>query len=234
MHRRQDLHRWTWGVDGNFIHQQKEDRMKLTVLFSPFSNPRFKPRMPWGWYFSDFFGKGSQIGTQASTGVLGCIVDWVATMGSERENFYCLWVTQCLNEQCPFLCLMWRKFWASKSWKNSSIVFIVLIVLIVTQCLNDAMSFSLFNATQFLSIEIRGNPDVVFIVLIVFIVTWYLNEAMPFLLLLWCRFCTLKNKKQTKRCGTLLLLRFEWFALLSIILIYTVRKHLTFHTFMWK
>ena len=147
-------------------------------------------------------------------------------MGSERENFYCLWVTQCLNEQCPFLCLMWRKFWASKSWKNSSIVFIVLIVLIVAQCLNDAMSFSLFNATQFLSIEIRGNPDVVFIVLIVFIVTWYLNEAMPFLLLLWCRFCTLKNKKQTKHLWWLLaVIIHAWSFLLSKIYQFHCAEH---------
>ena len=30
--------------------------------------------MPFGWYFSDFFGKGSHIGIQASTGVFGVYV----------------------------------------------------------------------------------------------------------------------------------------------------------------
>ena len=54
--------------DGDLLHQQKKDRLKLIALFTPFSNRRLKPRMPCGWYFSDFFGKGSQIGSQASTG----------------------------------------------------------------------------------------------------------------------------------------------------------------------
>ena len=54
--------------DANFVHWRGISRLEKYLLW----NLRFMPRMPWSGYFSDFFQRIAQIGTQASTGVFRC------------------------------------------------------------------------------------------------------------------------------------------------------------------
>ena len=175
-------------MDGGFIPQQKKERLKPTAFFTPFSNRRFKPQMPCGWYVSDFSGRGSQIGTQASTGGLL----WMITLGEEiLKGIGCdeiivlivlivHIVTVCLNEAKPFSLFNATQILGISNWETqvekSAVVFIVLIVLIVTRYLNEAMCFSLFNATQILGVPVMENHAVIFIVLIA---TRCLSDAMP-------------------------------------------------------
>ena len=82
--------------------------LSLVCSFATFSNRRFKLRMPCGRDFSDSFWKGSQIGTQASTGVYfcgDCIWVMVILKGigcNQIIVLIVLIVTHCLNEVMPF------------------------------------------------------------------------------------------------------------------------------------
>ena len=110
-------------------------------------------------YFSDFFGKGSQIGTQAATG--GLALDgytWRRNLERYRCNQIIVLiahiVTLFMNEANPFSLINATQILGIPigeiQAEKNAVVFIVLIVLIVTGYLNEATLFSLFNVVQIL------------------------------------------------------------------------------------
>ena len=96
-------------------------------------NPRFKPWMLWGGYFSYFSQRIAQIGTQASTGVFACDdhtwqrKSWKAMGAIKSSSLSPGSSLDAWMNQCPFLCLMRCKFCTLK--KETDRVFLVLEIL---------------------------------------------------------------------------------------------------------